>query len=159
MSLLDKQEELLKKLNETEYEIFDGDREEALDFMNDTLSSFPDYANVVIREQVMTPIWKYQCEHDEYRDNITTIDRQRRNAHDCAIDSMNMIKRLDQQLSLEPMFDIDTSDRHAVADTVGQYVCDVYNDGVGKTFDDATYNKTSEYDTKKNKRKTKHNNK
>lgn len=149
MSFLEKQNELLLKLHDTNYEMFDGDKEEALDFISESLSAFPNYANIVVKEQVMLPIWKHRCEPNEYRENVQMLDKQRRNAHDCAIDSMNMLNRLGDNLGLEPMFDIDTEDRHAVADAVGKYICEVYNDGIGKTFDDAVYNKTSEYDSKK----------
>lgn len=149
MSLIDKQNELLQKLHETNYEYFDGNKEEALDFVGDALEAFPDYANVVIKEQVMMPIWQRTCEGDEFRDNVQNIDRRRHDAHENAISSMTMLNRTSTNLGLGPFFDIDTNDRYAVADTAGQYVCELYNDGKGKTFDDAVLNKTQEYDTKK----------
>lgn len=149
MGLIDKQNELLRKLHDTNYELFDGDKDEALDFVSDQLTAFPDYANVVIREQVMMPIWQNTCEGSEFRENVQRIDAQRRNAHDCAISSIDILNRVNSQLGLEPFCDIDTNDRHAVADTVGKYVSELYGDGSGKTFDDAVYGKTAEYDRKK----------
>ena len=149
MGYMDKQNELLLKLRETNYEVFDGDKDEALDFVGDSLTAFPNYANVVIREQIMTPIWRDRCEPEDFRENVERIDRQRRDAHDCAIDSINMLNRLNDRLGLEPMFDVDTTDRHAVAECVGKYVNEVYNDGIGSSFDDATYQKSQEYNPKK----------
>lgn len=149
MNLIEKQNELLLKLHDTNYEIFDGNKDEALDFVGDSLMSFPNYANVVIREQIMTPIWRNRCDGEEFRENVERIDRQRRDAHDCAIDSINMLNRLNERLGLEPMFDVDTTDRHAVAECVGKYVNELYNNGIGNGFDDAVYEKTNEYDSKK----------
>lgn len=149
MGFLNKQNELLQKLHDTDYELFDGDKEEALSFVEEKLTAFPDYANIVIREQIMLPIWQNRCEGQELRENIQNIDAQRRNAHDCAINSMNILNRLNDNLGLDPFFNVDTTDRHAVADAVGKYVCEVYNDGIGNTFDDAVYNKTTEYNNKK----------
>lgn len=62
---------------------------------------------------------------------------------------MNILNRINSNLGLDPFFDVDTNDRHAVANAVGKYICEVYNDGIGETFDDSVYNKTQEYDIKK----------
>lgn len=149
MGYLDKQDALLQKLHDTNYELFDGDKEEALSFVGDQLMTIPDYANVVIKEQIMLPIWRQRCEGAEYRENVQKIDAQRRNAHDRAINCMNILNRMNKGLGLEPFFDVDTTDRYAVADTVGKYVCEVYNEDKGSTFDDAVYNKSQEYNSEK----------
>lgn len=60
-----------------------------------------------------------------------------------------MLNRLNERLGLEPMFDVDTTDRHAVAECVGKYVNELYNNGIGNGFDDTVYEKTNEYDSKK----------
>ena len=148
MSLLEKQRELFEKLQETNYEMFDGDKEDALSFIGDQLKSFPDYANIVIREQIMIPIWQHSCEGEEYRENVQRIDSQRRSAHNRAISGMNILNRLNKNLGLEPFFDIDTEDRYAVADTVGKYVNEVYNSGIGADFDTAVLDRKAEYDSK-----------
>ncbi len=148
MSFINKQNELLQALHGTNYDLFDGDQEEALSFLQDQFEAMPDYANVVIREQIMIPLWQSRCEPDEYRENIQSIDRSRRIAHDNAINSMNIVNRLSSNLGLEPFFDVDTNDRHAVADAVGSYVCEIYNGEIDKTFDDAALNRVQEYDSK-----------
>lgn len=149
MGYIDKQNELLQKLHDTDYDLFDGDKEEALSFVEEQLTALPDYANIVIKEQIMLPIWQQRYEGEEYRENVQKIDMQRRNTHDCAINSMNILNRINSNLGLDPFFDVDTNDRHAVANAVGKYICEVYNDGIGETFDDSVYNKTQEYDIKK----------
>lgn len=148
MNIIEKQTELLQKLHDTNYELFDGDKDEALSFVSEQLETFPKYANIVIKEQIMIPIWQYSCDGAEFRENVQKIDGERRNAHDCAIDSMNILNRTNKILGLDPFFDVDTTDRHAVADTVGKYCCELYNND-GETFDAATYDKKTEYNMNK----------
>lgn len=148
MSYLEKEQNIIKKLQETNYEMFDGDKDEALDFVGSHLEKFPNYVNIVIREQIMTPIWKQRFDGEILRNHIQDIDQQRKIAHDSAISSINILNRLSKNLGLEPFADIDTTDRHTVANFVGQYVNELYNNGIGNTMDDAVLNKTMEYNHK-----------
>ena len=59
---------------------------------------------------------------------------------------MNLLNRLADLNGQEPIFQIDTKDRHAVADAVGTFVNEVYNDGIGNTLDSATLDRTADYD-------------
>lgn len=140
---------MLQTLKATNYEMFDGDKEDALDFIGDQFDAFTNYANIVIRESVMTPIWRDRYEGQDLRDKIQDIDRSRKIAHDSAISGINILNRLSNNMGLPPFAEIDTKDRHQVANFVGQYINEVYNKGIGNTFDDATYNKTQEYDATK----------
>lgn len=149
MTFLEKQNAIIQKLHDTNYELFDGDKDEALDTLETELTAFPEYANVVIREQIMVPIWRERCEPEEFRENVQNMDTRRRDAHDNAITSVNVLNRISSKLGLEPFADIDTNDRHAVAEMVGQYTNELYNNGIGGSFDDAVYDKKQEYDTKK----------
>lgn len=144
---IDKEKQLLEKLRQTNYEMFDGNREEALDFVSQRLTAFPNYANVVIREQILTPIWRLNMEGQQLRDQIMGMDQRRRSSHDNAIASLNGLNRMCKRLGIGRFADIDTSDRHAVADFVGDYVNELYNSGIGKGFDAATCQKDRGYDT------------
>ena len=44
---------------------------------------------------------------------------------------MNQVNRLCKRYNIAPMFDVDTSDRYAVADMAGLYVNEIYNNGIG----------------------------
>lgn len=55
MTYLEKEQQLIQRLNETNYEQFD-DKNDGLTFLEEQLTAFSDYANVIIREQVMMPI-------------------------------------------------------------------------------------------------------
>lgn len=143
-TIIEREKALLKKLHDTNYEFFDNDKEDALRFIEDKLSSFVKYSNIVIKEQIMTPIWRDRLEGQDYRDAITNIDRQRRITHDSCIGSVNQLNRMSAALGLEPFADIDTSDRYQVAEFIGQFVNEVYNKGIGneqkgQAFDKATY--------------------
>ena len=126
MTFQGKTQMILDKLKETNYEIFKGDKDAAYKFMERTLSAFPEYANTIIREQIMTPIWRNTCDTNEYQENVQAIDTRRKNAHDCAI----------------------TSDRHAVADEVGKFIAEYYATGTNTTMYDITKNRTTDYDRK-----------
>ena len=81
MTFQGKTQMILDKLKETNYEIFKGDKDATYKFMERTLSAFPDYANTIIREQIMLPIWRNTCDTNEYQENVQAIDTRRKNAH------------------------------------------------------------------------------
>lgn len=142
---------IIDELNATDYELFDGSKDDAMDFLSRQLIAFPKYANIVIKEQIMTPIWRNRCEGQDLRDRIQDMDSKRRICHENAISATNILNRLSKNLNLPAFADIDTADRHAVAEFVGGFVNEMYNNGIGNTFDDATYQKSSEYDEGKMK--------
>lgn len=152
MNYIEKETEMIKKLKESNYALFDGDKDDALDFIGDKLDAFPKYANVVINQQITTPLIYNHYDGEELREKIQDLDSKRHWAHEGAIDSLNQLNRLSKDLGLEPFADVDTSDRYKVADFVGQYVSQVYDLGQGKTLDDATYQKRTQYDTTNAKR-------
>lgn len=143
---IDKEKQLLEKLRQTNYEMFDRNKEEALDFVSQRLTAFPNYANVVIREQILTPIWRVNLGGQELRDQIMSMDQRRHSSHENAIASLNGLNRMCESLGMGRFADIDTDDRHAVADFVGDYVNELYNNGIGNGFDEATSQKHREYD-------------
>ena len=152
MNYIEKEKTMIAKLKESNYELFDGDKTGALDFIGDKLDAFPKYANIVINQQITTPLIYNHYEGEELRDKIQDLDSKRHWAHERAIDSLNKLNRLSTNLGLEPFADVDTSDRYKVADFVGQYVSQVYDLGQGKTLDDVTYNKRDQYETANTKR-------
>ena len=149
VDFVQKERNLIGALEKSNYAMFDGNKDEALDFVGTALMRFPDYANVVIRQEVMGPIWRARCDAEQYKENMERIDKDRRSKHNCAIDAFNMLNRTSKALGLEPFCNVDTTDRHAVADMVGTYVNQVFNKGIGNTMYDATKDRTGEYDGKK----------
>lgn len=153
VNYIEKEKAIIAKLAESKYELFDGDRDEALDFVASNLSKFTDYTNVVIREQVMQPIWRIRCEREDFIANQESIDRQRHICHNAAIDAVNILNRTSKMLGLLPFAEVDTDNRYAVADFCGTYVNQVYNQGIGNTtIADVTKNRQVDYDTEAHRR-------
>lgn len=149
MTYAQKESAMIRKMRETKYAAFGGNKDKALEFVGARLKAFPDYANIVVREQIMTPIWRVQYDGQDFRDRISDIDRQRRSAHDAAIMSVNILNRMCDKMGLPAYADIDTNDRHAVADFVGQYVNEIYNNGINGGMDSATLGRDRGYDSEK----------
>lgn len=145
MTYIEKEQNILNALQKQNYDMFDGDKDDALDFIANRLNAFPTYANIVINQQIMTPIIYQRYDGQELRDRIQSIDEHRKSAHDNAISSVNILNRLSNNLGLEPFATVDTSDRYKVADFIGEYVSQVYDMGQGKSLDDAVLNKRKEY--------------
>lgn len=57
MSYIDKEKAIIAKLKSTDFEMFDGDAEDAYDSIGTALDSFTNYANTVIHQQHMLPIY------------------------------------------------------------------------------------------------------
>lgn len=138
---------LVKAMAKSDYEIFDHDKEEALDTVQTWLQSFPAYANVVVSQQSTMPILQARYEGADYREAVARLDSQRKNYHEAAIASVGGLNRMSSMLGLEPFADIDVKDRHAVADFVGDYVGQLYQTGT-RGMDGATLNRAGSYDVK-----------
>ena len=136
---------LIGKLRESDYDLFDGNKDEAMDFLESKLTAFPHYANVVIQEQIMQPIWRARYDGQQLQDKVMEIDQKRRIKHESAIAAVSILNRVSKSFGLEPFADIDVTDRHQVAEFTGAFISEMYNNGIGHTFNDATYGKDVEY--------------
>lgn len=148
---LQKQAALIDKMRGSDGKLDDM----SYSFLTKAFEAFPDYANVVVRQQAMIPIWNARYEGQELRELVSDIDRQRHNYHEAAIASANMLNRMCKNNGLEPFFEGDITRRDHVADFVGDYVNEVYNHGIGKTdeqgrelkgMERAVYQQRSEFD-------------
>lgn len=148
-TFIEKIKNIMSKLAETNYDIFDGDVDDAVETIEKALFSFPNYANIVIREQIMVPMWRIRLEADDFRERVQDIDRQRHNYHEAAIASVNILNRICGLIGVDYFADIDTNDRYAVADMVGDFVIELYRAGTDRHgMDGATYKVQKEYDQK-----------
>jgi hypothetical protein len=124
--LVERTQAIVDRLKETDYELFDNDKDEALDFVESRLEAFLKYADMVIREQIMRPVSKAAYEGQEYRDKVQDYDESRHCAHENAIAAIDALNRISERLGLEPFADVDTKDRYAVAAYIGQVVSEMY---------------------------------
>lgn len=144
---IEKEKNLLQKLKETNYAAFDGDRDDALNFVTDRLQTFPNYVNSVITEQMTIPMIRFRVDDPEQQGQMRMqIDRNRRICHDAAIDSVNQLNRISVLHGLPVFADIDTKDRTAVQDFCGEYVNQVYNNGIHGGMYESVKNRDREYD-------------
>lgn len=134
MGYLQKEQRMLQKLVDTNYEAFHGDKDKALNFMSRRLEVFPEYMNIVVRMETMQPIWRAQFDGPEYRERVQSIDTERKRTHDSAIASVNALNRLSDKLGLPPLSRVDTEDRHAVTEMISEYVSEVYKAGTNKDY-------------------------
>ena len=130
MSYIDKEKAIIAKLKSTDFEMFDGDAEDAYESIGTALDSFTNYANTVIHQQHMLPIYYARFEGQDLRDKIMSDDSRRKIAHDNAIAYVGFMNRLSDRLGLEPFADVDTNDRHEVARFIGDFVNETYNNGI-----------------------------
>ncbi len=154
---IEHEKNLIRKMQEDNFAMFDGDREEALDFLSGHLNRFTDYVNTVIREQYMGPLWKATLSTENYLDRVQTLDKERRVKHNCAIDSVNILNRISKNFGLPPFADIDTEQRDEVANFCGAFTNQVYNKGLGKdrlfgNMHEATVGRDKEYATEQHNR-------
>lgn len=142
---IEKEKELMDAMRQNGFELFDGNSDDAYDTLERIFMAFVDYANCVIRMQVMVPIWRNRYEGEDLRDKIQEIDHTRRIYHEAAISSLVKLNRLCKMHGLPVYSDTDTADRYAVADFVGTWISEVYSNGQSRSMDAAVSGKTSEY--------------
>lgn len=116
---VEKEKELMDAMRQNGFELFDGNSDDAYDTLERIFMAFVDYANCVIRMQVMVPIWRNRYEGEDLRDKIQEIDHTRRIYHEAAISSLVKLNRLCKMHGLPAYSDTNTSDRYEVADFVG----------------------------------------
>lgn len=103
------------------------DRDDFCQFIGGRLDSFPEYVLAVVRYDNAISLAGVTLEGEEFRDRVTTVDRSRKLAHDCAIDAVNMLNRAFARAGMEPFADVDTSNRHAVADFAGRFTIEAFD--------------------------------
>lgn len=145
---------ILEAYEAESYKNFDGDRDEAIDFIIDAATSLPNYVNVVVKEQIIFPTLRFRYEGEEYRSMVQSLDRKRKSSHDAAISNINRLNRQCSVYGIKPFADVNTNDRKAVANFAGRFTNALFNQGQGNVlyeeFDNAVaYGETKGgYDTK-----------
>lgn len=146
---IQKENALLEAMKADNFAFFDGDEDEALEFIESKLLSLADYVNIVVRQQILIPLWRFRFDPDEVRQRTEDLDRQRYRIHNAAIASLTAINRLFSKHGLPAFAEVDTENRQAVADFAGSYVGDLYLQGTAHNMDEAVEAAHGEeYDTK-----------
>lgn len=115
-------------------DLSDMDKKDDLTTVVKRLNTFPKYVNSVVTMQNRMAILRFTKEGQEYRDEVSKLDLNRRNCHEAAIISCNFLNNMAKEYNVEAICDIDTTDRYKVADFVGDIVMETYLDGIGKNL-------------------------
>lgn len=102
-------------------------------------SYFTGYVNAVIDYVIKGEMLRASgASFDQLRDGLERLDVTRKMCHDGAITAVNTINRLCDMFGVERLTDVDTTDRYAVADFVGNFVLEIYKGEIdGKGMDQA----------------------
>ena len=147
MTFREKEVQRLENLSASNYDFFDGEKDEALDGLEKALTSMVGYVNEVVNQQILLPLYQYRYEGEDLRDKTMELDGRRRSAHDKCIAYLHFLDNLYEKLGLARFTDIDTSDRYEVADFAGRFVSELYLNGTGRTMDDVALDRDEPYDT------------
>ena len=98
-------------------------------FIGSRLDRFPEYVMAVARYDNTVSLAYATMSGEDIRYRVTSADRSRKMAHDCAIDSVNILNRAFAKAGLPPFADIDTTDRSAVADFAGRFTIEAFDGG------------------------------
>lgn len=102
-----------------------------MDFVEDQMQSFVTYVKVVYEMSISLQMLRFRLEGDDYREAVARLDRKRRDAHESAIASCDILKRLAEQNNVQSLYGGDTNDRYAVADFCAAIVDEMFKEEVG----------------------------
>ena len=137
------------------------DLNEYLAFIEECLIHLVDYANCVIRQQILFPSWEYRFDGEDLLERKEQSMYERNAIHGAAVASVRIINRHCRQYNIEEMFpsipdgpEDDDLVKDAVARAIGLFINTAYNRGIGNdpewaAFDNAVFEKKEEYDEKK----------
>lgn len=124
MDIIKKENEILEKLKESGYSTFGGDKEKALDYLEEQLMKVLMYDEGAIREQIRNQSRGGSSEEQESLRREAEYERMA-----SGLDALNKIC---VELGLTSFADVDTGNMQAVEESVRQYRQDIYNRGIGK---------------------------
>ncbi len=137
----DKIKDLINAINTKETD----NPQEMFEFVWERLEKFTNYFNAVYKDVVKSTINREllvagRISQEEFQDRITNSDFERRTCHNSAISACAQLNRLCDAYEIEK-FCPETDDRHIIADFIGTFVYNIYQEGIGEaTLDKAVEN-------------------
>lgn len=97
------------------------------------LENFPKYIQYVLDYVIKGEVVEEtNASFEQVREEKELLDRRRKQQHDSAIYALNAINRLCDAYEVKRIADIDTTDRNAVANFVGNFVMEIYMNEINK---------------------------
>ncbi|MCR5670741.1 MAG: hypothetical protein K6G10_07015 [Butyrivibrio sp.] len=109
------------------------ERDYLLTFVAERLSTFTGYFNSVYNDVIASETSRIlrdtgRIDQEEFEFRLTRSDASRRSAHNLAIDACTQLNRLCDNFHV-PKFCPETDDRHVIADFIGKFVSELYQEG------------------------------
>lgn len=129
MSFTEKYKELIKTIA-SDGCLATEDVQDYVDFLDNSVEKFAAYLQAAVAHDVGVQSARImiaggRMDIEDFRYRVTTLDRERKSAHDVAIDSCAQLNRICSRYNLEPICPV-TGDRHVIADFVAQTVYEIY---------------------------------
>lgn len=137
MTTIQREKQLLQAMEVKGYTPLFDSQEEALDTIGRSLKALLDYQNSVIQMEFTQPILYARYEGEELRDKVMALDAKRRSKHESAITNCNLLNRICDRYEVERIVPIDTSDRHQVAEFIGNFCYETFDAGLYRTPQEA----------------------
>lgn len=128
-TIIEREKNLIKAMKAQNFEaFFEGDADDAYDTIVSAMGSFVDYQNHVITMGIIQPTLYARYEGQELRDKVMDLDQRRKSKHDAAIANMSMLNRICNSYGVERISPVDTRDRYAVAEFIGNFCAEIYEE-------------------------------
>ena len=106
-------------------DIYKGD-EKFLDIIERSISTFEEYHNTIFKMELWMKIYSKSITGEEYKDNVSKLDKMRTVNHNSVIANVNLLNRLAEKNGLQPVYDGIVSEerpyRREIANAVLDYV-------------------------------------
>lgn len=129
-TITERQNNLIRAMKQQNFQqFFDGDAQDAYETLTSAMESLVNYQNSVISMETQMKFLRFVKEGQDFRDAVVRLDTNRRYKHDAAIANLNILNRISEAYGVEPFCPVDTSDRHAAAEFIGEWCNKMYNNG------------------------------
>lgn len=106
-------------------EIYKGD-DKFLKIIERSILTFEDYHNAIYKMELWMKIYSNSITGQEYKDNVSKLDKMRTVNHNSVLANVNLLNRLAEKNNLPPVYDGIVSEkrpyRREVANAVLEYV-------------------------------------
>lgn len=103
-----------------------------IDGVGEMINTFTNYVNSVVMYAIQMDFLHASYDFEQSRYLMEKYDTDRHMKHEAAIASVNMFNRFCDLYGVEHLTDVDTTNRTAVADFVGNFIIEIYRGEIGK---------------------------
>ena len=105
------------------------DDDQVLKIIERSIASFEEYHSIIFKMELWMKIYARSVSSEEYKDNVSKLDKARTMSHNSVLGNVNLLNRLAEKNHLPPVYDGIVSHerpyRREVANAVLEYVEDI----------------------------------